>query len=175
MEIHTWDLVELPQGRKPIGCKWIFKEKHGKDGSIMRYKAHLVAKGYTQKYGVDYDETFSPVVRFSSIRAILAFAVQNDMLIHQMNVATAFLNSHLKEEIFMEQPPWYVEAEKENLVCKLKKSLYNLKPSSRCWNAAFREYMETSNFRESATDPCVFLRAEGTSVTIIAVYVPPVI
>ena len=120
MENHTWDLVELPQGRKPIGCKWIFKEKRGKDGSIMRYKAHLVAKGYTQKYGVDYDETFSPVVRFSSIRAILAFAVQNDMLIHQMNVVIAFLSGHLKKEIFMEQPPGYVKVGKENLVCKLK-------------------------------------------------------
>ena len=97
------------------------------------------------------------------------------MLIHQMDVVTAFLNGHLKEEIFMEQPPGYVKAGKENLVCKLKKSLYGLKQSSRCWNVAFCEYMETSNFRESAVDPCVFVRAEGTSVTIIAVYVDDLI
>ena len=91
MENETWELVELPSGRKPIGCKWVFKVKHGSDGKLECFKGRLVAKGYAQKYGVDYDETISPVVRFSSIRALLAFAVQNDMLIHQMDVGDSIL------------------------------------------------------------------------------------
>ena len=134
---ETWELVELPIGRKPIGCRWVFKTKIGSDGKVERYKARLVAKGYTQKHGVDYNETFSPVVRYSSIRALLAFAVQNNLMIHQMDVVTAFLNGTLHEEIYMEQPPGYINSGEENLVCKLKRSIYGLKQSSRCWNVAF--------------------------------------
>ena len=160
---------------QPIECKWVFRAKHGKDGKVERYKACLVAKGYAQKYGVDYNETFSPVVRFSSIRALLAFAVQNDMLVHQMDVVTAFLNGHLKEDIYMEQPPGYVQPGTENLVCKLKRSLYGLKQSPRCWNATFREHLESTHFRQSTADPCVFIRTEETGVTIVAVYVDDLI
>ena len=92
IENKTWKLVELLPGRKAIGCKWVFKLKHDVDGKVERFKARLVAKGYAQKYGIDYDEIFSPVFRFSSIRFLIAFAVQHDMLIHQMDVETAFLN-----------------------------------------------------------------------------------
>ena len=129
MENGTWELVELPSGRKPIGCRWVFKTKRGSDGKVERYKARLVGKGYTQKFGEDYDETFSPVVRYSSVRALLAFAVQNGMIIHQMDVVTAFLNGMLEEEIYMEQPPGYTKGGEKNLVCKLKRSLYGLKQS----------------------------------------------
>ena len=82
----TWELVELPSGRKPVGCRWVFKTKRGSDGKVERYKARLVAKGYTQKFGEEHDETFSPVVRYSSVRALLAFAVKNGMMIHQMDI-----------------------------------------------------------------------------------------
>ena len=104
----TWDYVKLPEGRTTIGCRWVLKTKYKADGSVERYKARLVAKGYAQKYGIDYNETFSPVVRFSSIRTLLAFALQNSMYVHQMDVVTAFLNGELDEEIFMEQPEGYV-------------------------------------------------------------------
>ena len=123
MDNETWELVNLPSGRKPVGCKWIFKTKCTSEGKVERYKARLVAKGYTQIPGEDYDETFSPVVRYSSIRALLAFAVQNNMMIHQMDMVTAFLNGSLSEEIYMEQPPGYIKEGEENLVCKLKRSL----------------------------------------------------
>ena len=174
LESETWELVELPPDRKPIGGKWVFKVKHGSDGSVEWLKGQLVAKGCSQKYGIDYDETYFPVVRFSSIRGLLAFAVQNSMLIHQMDVVTTFLNGKLDEEIYMAQPDGYVEAGKEHLVCKLKKSVYGLKQSPWCWNRAFSEYLESIGFEQSAADPCVYIRSTEP-ITIIAVYVDDLI
>ena len=158
----------MPPGRKVVGCKWVFKLKHSCDDTVERFKARLVAKGYTQKYGIDYDETFSPVVRFSSIRCLLAFAVQNDLLIHQMDVETAFLNGKLDEEIYMQQPEGYVKPGEEHLVCKLEKSLYGLKQSSRCWNKVFQECIEKIGFIQASADPCVFTRNDA--LTIIGVH-----
>ena len=156
MENDTWELTKLPEGRKPIGSKWVFKVKYRSDGTVERFKGRLVAKGFAQTY--DYDETFSPVLRFSSIRALLAFAVQNDMLIHQMDVVTAFLNGKLDEEIYMHQPDGYVVQGKEHLVCRLKKSLYGLKQSPRCWNTVFQQYMESIGFEQSPADSCVYFQ-----------------
>ena len=175
LENETWELVELPPSKRPVKCKWVFKVKHKSDGTVERFKARLVAKGYTQKYGIDYDETFSPVVRFTSIRLLLAYAVQNDMLIHQMDVVTAFLNGELEEEIYMEQPDAYIEPGKEHLVCRLKKSLYGLKQAPRCWNKAFREYLISIGFQQSEADPCVYIQAKDDAITIIAVYVDDLI
>ena len=132
MENDTWELTKLPEGRKPIGSKWVFKVKYRSDGTV--------------------------VVRFSSIRALLAFAVQNDMLIHQMDVVTAFLNGKLDEEIYMHQPDGYVVQGKEHLVCRLKKSLYGLKQSPRCWNTVFQQYMESIGFEQSPADSCVYFQ-----------------
>ena len=175
MENETWKLVKLPTGRKPVGCKWIFKTKRTSEGKVERYKARLVAKGYTQKPGEDYDETFSPVVRYSSIRTLLAFAIQNGMIIHQMDVVTAFLNGTLDEDIYMEQPPGYIKKGEEHLVCKLKRSLYGLKQSSRCWNTVFKQYMESINFKQCTADPCIFVTGEEADLTIVAVYVDDLI
>ena len=172
---ETWKLVKLPAGRKPIGCKWIFKTKHTSDGKVERYKARLVAKGYTQKPQEDYDETYSPVIRYSSIRTLLAFAVQNGMIIHQMDVVTAFLNGTINEEIYMEQPPGYIKKGEKDLVCKLNRSIYGLKQSSRCWNTVFKQYMKSINFIQSIADPCIFISGEEANLTIIAVYVDDLI
>ncbi len=176
MENKTWELVELPQNRKAIGCRWVFRVKYDEKGQVERFKGRLVAKGYSQKYGIDYDETFSPVVRFSSIRTLLAFAVQKGMLIHQMDVITAFLNGDLQEEIYMEQPEGYTVPGKEEMVCRLKKSLYGLKQSPRCWNQKFRESMELLQFKQSQADPCIFSKgSEKDKLIIIAVYVDDLI
>ena len=123
---EVWKLVELPEGRKAVGCKWVYKLKHDEDGNIERYKARLVAQGFSQKEGIDYDETFSPVVRFESIRTVIALAAQFGLKLHQMDVKTAFLNGELKEKIYMKQPAGYVVEGKEGLVCLLHKSLYGL-------------------------------------------------
>ena len=131
IENDTWDLVELPPDQKSIGCKWIFKVKHTSDGTVERFKGRLVAKGYAQEYGIDYEETFAHVARFTSIRTLLAFAVQHEMIIHQMDVVTAFLNGTVDEDIYMKQPEGYVQPGKEHLVCKLKKVSLWLKAISK--------------------------------------------
>ncbi|CAB4027047.1 Hypothetical predicted protein [Paramuricea clavata] len=167
LENETWELVELPAGRKSISFKWVFKVKYDETKKVERFKGRLVAKGFLQKYGIDYDETFSQVVRFSSIRALLAFGVSRRMLIHQMDVVTAFLNGTLDEEIYMQQPEGYVEPGKEGLVCRLKKSLYGLKQSPRCWNNVFKEFMLSLGFVQSVANPCIFIRVLKDKLTII--------
>ena len=130
----VWDLVELPKDCKTVGSKWVFKRKTNADGSIDRYKARLVAQGFSQRCGHDYDETFSPVIRFESLRTLIALAVQKGLQLHQLDITAAFLNRELEEDVFMRQPEGFVEDGKEHLVCKLKHSLYGLKQSPRCWN-----------------------------------------
>ncbi len=126
MTKNTWTLVPLPAGRKPVSCKWVFKIKQGANGEVERYKARLVARGFTQTYGVDYNEMFAPVAKFTSIRCIFALAALEDMEIHRMDVKIAFLNGELEEEIYMEQPQGFMHQGSEHLVCKLQKSLYGL-------------------------------------------------
>ena len=127
----VWDLVELPNGAKPVGCKWVFKTKLDPNGNVERYKARLVAKGYTQKEGIDYQETFSPVSRKDSLRIVMALVAHFDLELHQMDVKTAFLNGDLDEDVYMKQPEGFKPEGQEQLVCKLKKSIYGLKQPSR--------------------------------------------
>ena len=124
----VWELVELPGGRKPVGSKWVFKVKTNDDGDVEHYKARLVAPGFTQVKGADYDEIFCPVVRMESLRTLVAISVRK---LHQLDITTSFLNGTI-EEVFMRQPDGFVVEGKENLVCKLKRSLYGLKQSPRC-------------------------------------------
>jgi hypothetical protein len=120
-------LVKLPKEKKPIRCKWIFKRKEGISPSEkVRYKARLVAKGYSQILGIDYNDVFSSVVKHSSIRTLLSIVAMHDYELEQLDVKTAFLHGELEEDIYMDQPEGFVVPRKENLVCRLKKSLYGL-------------------------------------------------
>ena len=126
----TWVLVPLPKDRKALPCKWVYKYKYTYDKTSPKYKACLVAKGFKQEHGVDFDEIFSPVVKMTTLRMLLALAVNQDLELVQMDVKTAFLHGDLDEEIYMEQPEGYEVSGEEHLVCKLKKSLYGLKQST---------------------------------------------
>jgi hypothetical protein len=139
---QTWKVVQLPKGKKAIGCKWLYTKKKGpaeQDG--VRFKARLVAKGYAQKEGIDYNEVFSLVVKYSSIRVLLALVAQFDLELVQLDVKTAFLHRDLEEDIYMTQPDGFKVAGKENLVCKLNRSLYGLKQSPRQWYKRFDQFM----------------------------------
>lgn len=171
---EVWDLVKLPEGRSAVGSKWVFKLKTDQDGSVERHKARLVAQGFSQKQGLDYDETFCPVARYESVRTVIALAVQNDLKLHQMDVTTAFLNGELQEEVYMRQPEGFVVKGKEDFVCKLKKSIYGLKQSPRCWNSALDNKLKSMGFVQTPSDPCLYIGSEG-ELFIIAVYVDDIL
>ena len=124
---QVWDLVKAPNGIKPISCKWVYKRKRGIDGKVENFKARLVVKRYTQKEGIDYEETFSPVAMLKSIRILLSIVAHYDYEIWQMDVKIAFLNGNLEEEIYMMQPEAFIAKNQEHMVCKLKRSIYGLK------------------------------------------------
>ena len=136
MDNHTWTLTELPRNRKAIGSKWTYKLKQNPDGSIAKYKARLVAKGYTQLEGIDFKETFAPVVKFTTIRTLLAIAAIYDLNVTQADVSTAYLHADVEAELYMEQPEGFIKTDNNGrpLVCRLKKSIYGLNQSGRNWN-----------------------------------------
>lgn len=165
----TWAITDLPAGRKPISSKWVFKLKKNTDGEIVRYKARLVVKGFSQKKGIDYEETFAPVVRYTSIRYLIALSVQFDLTIHQMDVVTAFLNGDLKEDIYMTQPSCYEDG--TGRVCKLQKALYGLKQSSRVWNQKLNRVLIETGLKRSDVDQCIYVRRSDSKVTYVAIWV----
>ena len=171
----TWDLVDLPEGKNLVGSKWVYKIKRDASGEIDRFKARCVAQGYSQEYGVDFDEVFAPVARYKSIRSLLAIANQFNLEVHQMDVVTAFLNGKLEEEIFMQQPEGFVDEQHPEKVCRLNSSLYGLKQSARCWNKMMDAYLKENGYVQSTADPCIYLKTEiingETIIVLIGVYV----
>ena len=157
-------------GKKAIGCKWIYKDS---DGSIECYKARLVARGFDQRFGSDYDETFCPVVHLESLRTLFALSTQRGLELHHVNVQTAFLNGTLQEEVYMKQPIGYEREGKEHL-CRLKKSIYGLKQSSRRWNLALDSHLQSMGFSQSQSDPCLYTTG-GEHTSYIGVYMDDMI
>lgn len=165
---NTWTLKNLPEGRTAIDCKWVFRRKSDAHGNPGEYKARLVAKGFSQRQGFDYNETYSPVAKLTTFRIILAVANENDWILHQMDVKTAFLNGNLNEEIYMKQPEGFA---KGNLVCKLNKSLYGLKQASRMWNERFHTFVTKLGFRRSEYDYCFYIDESKQAKMYILLYV----
>ena len=175
LDHDTWELTNLPEGRKAIGSKWVFKRKLNDKGEVARYKCRLVAQGFAQKEGIDFTETFAPVAKFGTIRTLLAHGTQRGMHIHQMDIKTAFLHGHLEETIYMVQPEGFEVPGKESMVCRLKRSLYGLKQSSRCWFVQLKKYLVSLGYEQSKADPCVFLKWEDGNLSVNTIYVDDII
>ena len=169
----TWKLVPRPAGRKLVDSKWVFKVKRNSDGSIARYKARLVARGFTQEHGVDYNETFAPTVRVMSLRVLMALVAFHDWEAEQLDVVTAFLEADIDEEIYMRQPEGYRQTDEHGveLVCQLQKSIYGLKQAPRNWNKTITTWLLQYGFTQSHVDPCVYTYTDGSSSYILALYV----
>lgn len=165
---NTWTLSDLPDNKRAIPCKWLFKVKTNADGNIERYKARLVIKGYRQQKGVEYDEVYAPVVRHTSIRYLLSLAVKYKLHIEQIDAVTAFLQGDIDTEIYMTQPPLYEHGEK---VCKLNKSIYGLKQASRQWNLKLSATLKELGFISSSLDTCVYYQINAKHMIYIILYV----
>ncbi|KAL7284387.1 hypothetical protein ACG7TL_001677 [Trametes sanguinea] len=167
--LGTYTLTACPPDRKPIGCKWVFRIKRDAAGHIIKYKARLIAQGFSQIPGVDYIETFAPVVRLETLRILLAIATLLDLDVHVVDIVGAYLNGRLREEIYMRQPPLYENGHAD--VCRLHRTLYGLKQSGREWNLELDTAFKKLRFMRLISDQCVYIRTATDALCIVAVHV----
>jgi hypothetical protein len=156
-QLGTWELVPKPEGVNIIGCKWVYKVKRDQNGDVSRYKARLVAQGFTQVPGVNYIDTFAPVAKFSMLRILLALAAQEDLEVHQMDMKNAYLNGKLTETIYMRQPPGFINANHPKHMCRLVCSLYGLRQSGRVWYQTLTNAFKDLGFAVCMVDHAVFI------------------
>lgn len=171
----TWSVVPLPKGRKVVGSRWIFKTKYHSDGSIERHKARLVARGFTQTFGVDYKETFAPVAKMNTVRVLLSVAINHGWSLFQMDVKNAFLHGDLEEDVFMKIPQGHPQEHEPGMVCKLHKAIYGLKQSPRAWYAKLSAVLCNSGFKCSDADSSMFIRTGKFGRLVVLVYVDDLI
>jgi Reverse transcriptase (RNA-dependent DNA polymerase) len=153
----------------------VYKIKYRSDGTIERYKARLLAKGYTKTYGIDYHETFAPVAKMNTVRILLSIAVNNGWTLHQMDIKNAFLQGTLEEEVYINLPPGHRKENVPNFVCRLKKSIYGLKQSPRAWYGKLSNFLISCNFKISGADSSLFIKNNFNGITIVLVYVDDLI
>lgn len=171
----TWSLVPYEKWMNIIGSKWVFRVKQKPDGTIDVRKARLVAKGYNQREGFDYADTFSPVIKPSTIRLVLSIAVTHGWNMRQLDVQNAFLHGVLKEEVFMKQPSGYVDPDYPNHVCKLNKAIYGLKQAPRTWYSKLSTHLTSLGFKSSIADTSLFIRQSHNDITYVLIYVDDIV
>ncbi|KAJ0799808.1 putative RNA-directed DNA polymerase transcription factor Lambda-DB family [Helianthus annuus] len=172
---NTWILVPRPNNVNVVGSKWIYRTKFRSDGSIERYKARLVAQGYSQVPGLDYTHTFSPVVKATTVRTVLALSVIHNWHLHQLDVNNAFLHGHLTEDVYMEQPKGFISSQFPSHVCKLNKAIYGLKQAPRAWFHRLSLFLLNNGFSCSRADPSLFIYKRGSCIMYLLVYVDDLI
>ncbi|GJU06396.1 ribonuclease H-like domain-containing protein [Tanacetum coccineum] len=172
---YTWDITNLPANRKSIGNKWIWKIKYKVNGEIDRYKARLVTKGLNQKERIDFDEIFSPVVKMSTVRCVIALSVTNNWPLFQLDVNNAFLYGDLDEEIYMTIPQGFVNKDNKTKVCRLVKSIYRLKQALRKWNEKLVNVLKENDFVQSVNDHCLFTKSKNNKFIALLVYVDDIV
>ena len=171
----VWELVPRPSTQSMIGTKWVFRNKRDEHGVIVRNKARLVAQGYNQEEGIDYEETFAPVARLESIRMLLAFASHKEFILYQMDVKSAFLNGYIVEEVYVEQPPGFQDHKYPDYVFKLKKALYGLKQAPRAWYDRLSKFLLQNGFSIGKVDTTLFTKTKGVDLIIVQIYVDDII
>jgi hypothetical protein len=167
--------VPRPPGTNVVTGKWLFRHKLTSDGSLDRYKARWVLRGFTQRPGVDYDETFSPVIKFATVRAVLFLALSRNWAIHQLDVKNAFLHGTLTETVYYSQPTGFIDAANLDMVCRLNRSLYGLKQAPRAWYSRFATYLATIGFVEAKSDTPLFIYRRGEDIVYLLLYVDDIV
>lgn len=171
----AWDLVQCPTEKRIIDCKWIYKIKSEPNTSSVRYRARLVARGFSQKYGEDYDEVFAPVVKQTTIRTLLTISGIKNMQVKHLDIKTAYLNGHLEEIVYMKQPKGFEDKEHPEFVCRLKKSIYGLKQSARAWNNKITEVLTAGGFKRGSADSCIFSKKILDNFIYVLIYVDDIL
>lgn len=175
IENNTWELVSYDDNINLVGCKWIYKIKYKSDGTIERPKARLVAQGIHQVAGIDFHETFRPVVKPTTVRLILSLTVSSGWVICQLDVKNAFLYGHLSEEVYMQQPPRFAHPHLPNHVCRLRKSIYGLKQAPRAWYHRFSTFLLSLGFTCSNSDTSMFIFRYDKHILVLLLYVDDII
>jgi hypothetical protein len=171
MRNEVWEILPKPKEKSVVTSKWVYKIKHATHGSVDKYKEILLARGFSQKEGEDYDKTFAPVERYTSIRTIISLAASMGWNLHQMDVKTTFLNGAIEEEVCIEQPQGFKVHNRDNHVCRLKKSLYGLKQAPRAWYARMDSYLTRLGFSKSHVDPNLYYKVVDNTPVILLLYV----
>jgi hypothetical protein len=171
----TWEILDFPKDHRAIGLKWVFQVKKDPAGNVVKYKARLLAKGYAQIQGVDYDEVFAPVARMEIVRLLLALAAQGEWEVHHIDVKSAFLNGDLQEEVYVHQPLGFPDPKHSGKVLRLKKVLYGLKQAPRAWNARIDRELYKLGFIKSVEEHAAYRRGSGSSLLLVGVYVDDLI
>jgi hypothetical protein len=172
---QTWTLVPSHPSQNLIGCKWVFRVKRKADGTVERHKARLVAKGFHQQFGVDYDETYSPVIKPTTVRTVLSLAISSGWCLRQIDIQNAFLHGNLSKEVFMSQPPGYKHSLYPNHVCKLQRAIYGLKQAPRAWFSRLSNKLLDLGFHGSCSDSSLFIYKTTSLTMFILIYVDDII